>query len=203
MKKSLLFLLLIPVLANATNPTSSFPHVDTYKVDAKSSKITWIAEKITGKHSGTIAVAGGDVSNNHGQIEGKFNFDMTSINVTDLEGEMKGKLEGHLKSEDFFSVTKFPSSSFEIVSIAPRTGVQPGEPNFNVTGKLTIKGITKDISFPAIIKFEGSQMSTKAEVKVDRTKFDIRYGSKTFFADIGDKAIYDEFTLKLDIVATK
>lgn len=203
MKKPLLLLLIIPAIAAVALPSKVLFHVDTYKVDTKLSKIEWFAEKVTGKHTGTIIISSGDVNNNHGQLGGKFTIDMTTINVTDLQGDKKGKLEGHLNSEDFFNVSKFPVSTFEITSVVPKTGVVAGEPNFLLSGKLTIKGITNAVSFPALIKFDGTQMLTKAEVKVDRSKFDIRYGSKSFFPNIGDKAISDEFILKLDIVAIR
>ena len=203
MKKHLLLFLLIPVMAAIAVPSGLLLHVDTFKVDAAASKIEWFAEKATGKHNGTIQMTSGEVFNNHGKLGGKFVMDMSTITVTDLTGGSKAKLEGHLKSDDFFSVTKFPASNFEITSVAPKVGAAAGEPNFEVTGKLTIKGITNEITFPANITFEGSKMMTKAEVKVDRTKYDIRYGSKTFFNDIGDKAIADIFTLKLDVVASK
>ena len=203
MKKYLLLLLLIPAAGVIAIPTHLLLHVDTYKIDVSASKVQWFAEKVTGKHNGTITLSGGTIFNDHGQLKGKVDMDMTTIVVTDLTGDKKGKLEGHLKSEDFFSIQKFPSSNFEITSVAPKEGVVAGEPNFIVMGKMTIKGITNEISFPALIKFEGTKMMTKADVKIDRSKFDIRYGSKTFFDDIGDKAIYDEFVLKLDIVASK
>ena len=201
MKKPLLLLLLIPVVAAFALPTKNLLHVDTFKIDAKASKVEWEAEKTTGKHSGIITIASGDIANNHGQLGGKVVLDMTTITVTDLEGDKKGKLETHLKSEDFFSVQKFPTSTFEISTVTPRSGVAAGEPNFNVTGKLTIKGITNEVTFPALIRFEGKKMTTKADVKVDRTKYDIKYRSKTFIEDIGDKAIADEFLIRLDIVA--
>jgi len=203
MKKNLLLLLLLPVLAAIAVPAGIKMHIDTYKVDLTTSKIQWFATKVTGKHQGTINMSSGEFTSNHGQLGGKFVIDMNTIEVTDLTGEYKGKLENHLKSEDFFSSTKFPTSNFEITSVTPIAGAAAGTPNFTVNGKLTIKGITNDISFPASVKFEGDQLMASGEAKVDRTKYDIRYGSKTFFADIGDKAIHDEFTLKVDVVAKR
>lgn len=202
MKKPLFLLLLIPALAAVAVPARVLLHSEVFKVDTKASKIEWTGEKVTGKHTGTVAISSGEVVNNHGKIGGNFVMDMTSITVTDLTGEKKGKLEGHLKSDDFFGVQKFPTSKFEIISVTPKSGVTAGSPNFDVKGNLTIKGITKEITFPAMIKFEGGKMTTEGELKVDRSKFDVRYGSKTFFEDIGDKAIYDEFTLKLNVVAS-
>lgn len=178
-------------------------HVDSYNVDQKQSKIEWFAEKVTGKHNGTIALSGGTVQNNHGKLTGTFTFNMQSISVSDLEGDKKTKLENHLKSDDFFASSKYPFCSFVITSVTPKPNSQAGEPNFDVVGSLTIKDSTKEITFPALIKFEPAQLTAKAEVIVNRADFDIRYGSKTFFEDIGDRAIYDEFRLKLDLVAIK
>ncbi len=203
MKKRLLFLLLIPGIAAIALPTRLLMHVDSYKVDAEASKVEWYAEKVTGKHNGIIKMASGDITNDHGKLGGKFVMNMTTIENVDQKGEGKAKLEGHLKSEDFFSVQKFPTSTFEIISVSPKSGAAAGEANFDVKGNLTIKGMTHEIMFPAMIRFEGSKLMATADVKVDRTKYDIRYGSKSFFADIGDKAIMDEFLLKLNIVASK
>jgi polyisoprenoid-binding protein YceI len=203
MKKQILLLLLIPALAAVAVPARILFHVDTYQVDVTGSRVEWVGEKIGGKHQGTVKLTSGVVTNDHGKLGGSFIMDMTTITSTDLEGEKKAKLEGHLKSDDFFGVQKFPTSSFEITGVTPRAGYVEGGPNFDVTGKLTIKGISNDATFPAMIKFEGSKMTAKVEMKVDRSKYDVRYGSKTFFPDIGDKAIADEFLLKIDVVASK
>jgi polyisoprenoid-binding protein YceI len=201
-KRMLSLLILIPAIAAVAESGKKPVHVDTYKVDTQNSKVEWFAARVTGKHNGTINLVSGELHNNHGRFAGKFVMDMTSIVVTDLTGSSKTKLEGHLKSDDFFSSAKYATSSFEITSIAPLSGVEAGKPNFTVNGKLTIKGITQDISFPALIRFNGPSMTATGEAVIDRTKFDIRYGSKSFFADIGDKAIFDEFKLKFDLKAS-
>ena len=127
MKKNLFLLLLLPALAAIAVPAGIILHIDNYKVDVAASKVAWFAEKVTGKHNGTVNIISGDISSNHGQLGGKFVMDMTSIAVTDLTGEYKGKLEGHLKSEDFFSTKKFPTSTFEITSVTPASGAAAGE----------------------------------------------------------------------------
>src|SRR6187397_855443 len=99
MKKPLLLLLLIPAVAAVAVPARLLLHVDTYITDVAASKIEWHAEKVTGKHNGTVKLASGEVNNNHGQLGGKFVVDMRSIAVTDLPEDRRGKLEGHLKSE--------------------------------------------------------------------------------------------------------
>jgi polyisoprenoid-binding protein YceI len=179
-------------------------HTEVYKVDTKASTLEWYAEKVSGKHNGVIQLLSGDIKNDHGNLSGTFEIDMNSIEDKDMEpGKGKTKLETHLKSADFFDAAKFPTSKFVITSVAPLTGVKAGGPNFTVKGLLTIKDKTNEISFDALIKLEQNKLSCAGSAIVDRSKFDIKYGSKTFFADIGDKMINDEFTIKLNVVAVK
>lgn len=178
-------------------------HIDIYKVDINKSSLEWYAEKVTGKHNGTIKLSGGEVKNDHGRFTGAVEIDMTSIENKDLEGDKKTKLETHLKSADFFDVEKFPKAKFIVTSITPVKDIKEGAPTHRVKGLLTIKDKTNEISFDAIIKMQGNSVSCIGSAIVDRAKFDVRYGSKTFFSDIGDKMIYDEFTLKFNIVAVK
>ena len=122
---------------------------------------------------------------------------MNAITCTDLtDKEYNGKLVGHLKGEDFFNSAKFPTSVFEITSVKHKAGEQ-----YDVTGKLTIKGITNEITFPAVIKISESTIITVAKITVNRTKYDIKYGSASFVEGIGDKAISDDFELDVDVVA--
>ena len=173
-----------------TNPAK----VDTYKVDTEASSIDWIGRKITGQHTGKIKISSGDLLVNGNAIKGgSFVMDMNSMN-SDSQ-----KLTGHLKTDDFFSVEKNPTSKFVITKV---TGA--GKDRINVTGDLTIKGITQSVSFPATVKKEGNAIVAVAKnVMIDRSKFDIRYGSKSFFNDIGDKAIDDNFELGINLVAKK
>jgi len=149
------------------------PHSDKFTISTTESKVEWFAEKVTGKHNGVVA------------------------------GKYKAKLEKHLKSDDFFSVEKHNDAVFKITSITPIKGAAKDANNFTINGKLTIKGITNDISFPAMINFEGTGMTAKGEMVVDRSKYNVRYGSPSFFDDIGDNAIYDEFKLNFNLTASK
>ncbi len=143
-----------------------------YNIDPASSSIEWVGSKPTGKHSGTINLANGSVKTKDGNIEsGSFTIDMTSIAVTDLEGDEKTSLEGHLKGEGegkedhFFNVAKFPTASFEV------TGISEKEGKTYIEGNLTIKGIKKNISFPATTSFEGDVMTLNTEVfTINRTE---------------------------------
>lgn len=179
------------------------PKAETLKVDAKASTFKWHAKKVTGEHFGTMNFAGGSIMVDKGMVTGgTVEVDMTSINVTDLQGEYKGKLEGHLKSDDFFSVEKNTKSTLTIKKVEAIKGSKTAE-NFMVTADLMIKGITNEVTFPAILIVKGSNVTANADFNIDRSKWDIRYGSKTFFEGIGDKAIDNDFNIKVRIVAAK
>lgn len=179
-------------------------HTDIYKVDTNRSSLEWYADKINGKHNGILKISKGEIKNNHGNISGSLEIDMTSIEDKDLKpGKSKTKLETHLKSADFFDVNKFPTSKFIIISAIPTNDATEEVPNYRVKGLLTIKDKTNEISFNAIIKMEDDHVSCIGSAIIDRSKFDVRYGSKTFFPNIGDKLIYDEFKLSFKIVAVK
>jgi polyisoprenoid-binding protein YceI len=115
---------------------------------------------------------------------------MTTINTTDLKGDSKGKLDGHLHSDDFFATATNPTSSLVFTAVEAS-----GKNSYNVTGDLTIKGITKPVSFN--VSVYGSKAT--ATLKVDRAKYNVKYGSGSFFDNLGDKTIYDEFDLVVDL----
>ncbi len=178
-------------------------HSDVFKLDTKLSTLEWYGEKVTGKHNGTIMFSNGELKNDHGKLTGSFEIDMTTIQNTDMTGEYKGKLENHLKSDDFFGVTKFPKSKFVITSVTPIKLEKETGFTHNVKGMLTIKDKTNAISFDAKVDMQENKISCTGSAVIDRSKFDVRYGSKSFFEDIGDKMIYDEFTMKFNIVTNK
>ncbi|HMR18005.1 MAG TPA: YceI family protein [Sphingobacterium sp.] len=187
MKRIKLFLLFfcVATLAVAQSPTD-------YKVDGAKSSLRWEAKKVVGGHEGTINIKDGMVKVIGRTVTGgNFVIDMQSLVCTDAE-----RVTGHLKNADFFDVEKFPTSIFVV------TKVEQTEKGASVTGKLTIKGITKDISFPAVISIDETKLVAKAEVKVNRLDYDIRYRSNSFFADLGNRAIEDIFTLHVSLVAT-
>ncbi len=170
----------------------------SFKVDNASSKLTWLAKKATGEHSGNVKVSEGTfVIDGTVLKSGSFTIDTKSITVTDVtDAATNGKLLGHLKSEDFFSTEKFPTSTFVITSAKKASGNQ-----YNLTGKLTIKGITNEVSFPAAIDVTGKKLTAKAKITIDRTKYDIKFRSKNFFENLGDKVIYDDFDIDVALVA--
>lgn len=170
----------------------------TYDVDTKTTTATWLGKKITGQHTGAINISKGNILHDGKTITGgSFEFDMKSITCTDLpDPEWNGKLIGHLKADDFFGVEKNPTAKFELTKAVLKSGN-----DYDITGKLTIKGITNEITFPAMIKTEGKALVSSAKIIVNRTKFDIKYGSASFFEGIGDKAISDDFELNVTLVA--
>ena len=163
------------------------PVEEIKEVKKENSMVTWKGYKVTGSHEGTIEMKSGHLTFDNGQLTGgEFVIDMTSIVNTDLSGEYKEKLEGHLRSDDFFSVEKHPTAEMVIRKVK-----SSAKNAYEVTGDLTIKGITNPITFD--LSVYGSKAT--ANLKVDRTKYDIKYGSASFFDDLADKAIYDEFEL--------
>lgn len=163
----------------------------TKKIDASKSSITWLAKKVTGEHSGTVNLKEGTLIFKGKKVAGgNFTVDMTTLTATDLTGDWKEKLNGHLKSDDFFGVSKFATSTLVFKKIADK-----GNGVYTVTADLTIKGITNPVTFDLNVK----DNTATANVKIDRTKFDIKYNSKSFFDSIGDKAIYDDFDLTVNL----
>ncbi len=169
------------------------------KVNVKESKITWTGHKVIGQHEGTINIKEGTLKFKDGKlVDGMFTIDMTTINTTDLSGESKGNLDGHLKSDDFFGVNKFPTSKIEFTKVVPQ-----GPGKYKVTGNLTIKGISKEVKFIANLDQSGTGVTGSADVTIDRSEYDIKYGSGSFFDNLGDKTIYDDFSLNVSLVAKK
>jgi len=174
--------------------------IETYNVDTTNSKVTWKGYKVTGSHEGTINLKNGALQYENGTLKGgSFEIDMTTLAVTDLDGGMKGKLEGHLKSGDFFGVDKFPTAKFEVTKVVSRGTAG----DYKVIGNLTIKETTKEIKFLTKIDESAASPVATADITIDRSDYDIRYGSGSFFDNLGDKTIYDEFELSVKLVVNK
>ena len=178
--------------------------VATYAVDADQSTLVWNAKKVGGEHTGTVKLAKGELMIDGSKlVGGNFVADMTTIKDTDITNEgMNGRLTGHLKSEDFFSTEKNPTSTFKITKVAPIAGAAAGAPNYTVTGDLTIKGITKPVTFPATVKVSGNSAEATAKVEINRIDYDIKYRA-AIIGTAADKIIDDKFTFDLKLVAGK
>lgn len=179
---------------------SAIANATEYVVDKASSKVKWEAKKVTGKHDGSILFDNGSVSVNDNKISGGvFVINMRSIVVEDItDPGTNKKLLGHLLSDDFFSVDKFTESKLVIKKVTLVSGDE-----FQFTGDLTIKGITKPIEFNAKVTVNGDKLKAEGVITVNRTLYGIKYGSGSFFQGLGDKMIYDDFTLAFRVVAQK
>ncbi|HIK66807.1 MAG TPA: YceI family protein [Flavobacteriales bacterium] len=161
-------------------------------VDVKTSSIQWKAEKVVGSHEGEISLKSGELIYDDGNlVGGSFTIDMNSLICTDLSGEYKGKLEGHLKSEDFFNVETFSTASLVIKNVQKNNSNK-----HTITADLTIKGITKSIVFESVVE----KNKLTAKIQIDRTQFNVKYGSGSFFDGLGDNMIYDEFDLTINLM---
>lgn len=171
------------------------------EVNVSKSVIEWEGKKVTGAHNGTVSLKSGFVSLEKGAlVGGEFLIDMTSIKNLDLtDAETNAKLVGHLKSDDFFSVSSHPTAKLVIKNVAPISNAKKGEANYTITADLTIKGITNQIKFPAIVTVTGKSAYAWAKFTIDRSKWNVKYGSGSFFDNLGDKVIYDDmnFVVKL------
>lgn len=176
---------------------------DVFKIDTAASSIDWKGTKKVGSsHVGNIKVQSGEITFEKDMIKsGQIVVDMKTITNTDVKDEgFNKKLVGHLSNEDFFNVPKFPTSSFKILSAT--AGKNKNE--LVIKGELTMIGQTQPIEFPAMIKVDKGVATGKATVKIDRTKWGLKYGSGNFFKELaGDKIINDEFELTLNLTAKK
>lgn len=190
-----LFLPIVAALLLTAATTSNI-----FTVDPTVSKVTWRGEKVTGFHTGSIAVKNGTLTYAEGKLTGgSFEIDMSSITCTDLDAETGGKLIGHLKSADFFAADKYPTARFVITKAIPIDT----KGNHKITGNLTIKETTKEIKFNALVVEKDGNMAASGKITIDRSEYDVRFGSGAFFENLGDKTIYDEFTLDVSLAARK
>lgn len=185
------FIFLATILVNAQT---------IFKADVAASKITWLGKKVTGEHSGTINLASGEITINKDMLtKADFQIDMNSLKSTDMSDEgYRTKLDGHLKSDDFFGVDKFPKASF-VMDKAVK--IQKGTTFIN--GRITIKGTTLPMTIKAVITDTPEGKRIYADLTIDRTKFNLKYGSGSFFDNLGDKTIYDDFNVSLNILLKK
>lgn len=165
------------------------------------SELSWKGTKVTGFHVGTLKLKSGKFAVEEGQLKsGEFDIDMTSLANTDIKDEGdKAKLVGHLKSDDFFSVEKFPVATLKVTQAEPLK--DGGANTHTLSGELTIKGATHPISFPAKVEVKTDAVEAKATVTVDRTLYNVRYGSGKFFQNLGNKMIHDTFTVDVKLLA--
>lgn len=169
-----------------------------FNVNGVQSEINWIGRKVTGAHNGTIAIKSGElVLSNNKLTGGKFTIDTTSIIILDVTDEgTNAQFAGHLASDDFFSSEKHPEAFFTITAVEAIDNS-----NYNITGDLTIKDITNEVSFVAKVGLNDKKLIASGKIVIDRTKYDMKFRSGNFFQNLGDTLIYNDFDLDIDIAA--
>ena len=162
-------------------------------IDISKSTVKWVGKKVTGSHEGNISIKEGHIHfDDNAFTGGNIVIDMSTIECTDLDGDSKQNIENHLSSDDFFGVKKYPTANLEVISAEK---VKYSKNKYQVKGILEIKNIKNDVEFEVII----DNSLAKVELVIDRTKYDIKYGSGSFFDNLGDKMIYDDFNLSVSL----
>lgn len=180
----------------------------TYLAEVQASQIEWVGTKPTGQHNGTISLSKGFVSVENGKITGgEMIIDMNSIVVLDItDPETNGKLRGHLVSADFFDTGVYPEARFEFTTVSDFEGEQTGDVQFThtVSGNLTMKDATRNVTFPAMIDIQESGIkAVSGTFIIDRSEWNVRYGSRKFFDNLKDNFIHDDISLKIMFVGIK
>jgi len=175
-----------------------------FDINLDKSSLRWYGKKVTGEHYGNIQLSSGTVNFKKNKLTGgNFVIDITSIENTDIESEKwKLKLEDHLKSADFFSADSFPTADFTITGVKINSRKLFKSNDYEITGILTIKGISNEIKFPVHVERQNSGFRANGEINVDRTLWNIRYKSGKFFKNLEEKMIHDNFsiTFKLETI---
>jgi hypothetical protein len=171
----------------------------TKELNTTSSEAKWTGSKKLIKEyfdNGTIAIKGGNAVFSRGVLTGgEVVFDMTTITATSTgKGDGEDMLSGHLKSADFFDVEKWNEAKFKITSVALEAG-----DTYMLTGDLTIKDKTNSVTFPAEVVTSNGLVTITGTATIDRSLYDVKFGSEKFFSDLGDKVINDEFTLSFSV----
>ena len=176
----------------------------SYGVDIASSKVEWMGKKIAYSHNGTVQLESGTLAVADGNlVGGEFVIDMNTIQDVDIEDPgKKAGLEAHLKgtaeekADDFFNVTKYPTAKFVI------TKAVPTDNKYMISGNLTIRDITRQITFPADVEVSDNGVNAKAVFSIDRSKWGVKFGSGSFFENLGDKMIMDDMGISLNLATS-
>ena len=171
----------------------------TFNIQTESSTVNWTGKKVLGLHTGTIHIKDGFLSFDNGNLTGgQIVIDMTTIVITDIaDKSVYNDFFNHLNSDDFFSVAQFKTSILKI------TKGEKVDGKYQISGDLTIKDTTHPITFEATIDILTDFLHALGEIKIDRTLYNIKYGSGKFLPNLGDKLIYDEFVLQFKLVGQK
>ncbi|MBL0225078.1 MAG: YceI family protein [Geobacteraceae bacterium] len=191
------------VESRAQDSQAAMVRSGVYQVDTEKSVVEWIGRNINNRHYGRISFSCGEcVLDNGRPVSGRFVLDMTSLTNLDLQDEgWRGLLHRHLKSEDFFDVDRYPETTFKLCGAAVIEGATPGTPNTEIAGSLTIKDTTRSICFPAIIATQDDgSIKLQAALDLDRTLWNVCYGSGRLYERLGMHLVNDLISIELFIV---
>ncbi|MCH8903582.1 MAG: YceI family protein [Bacteroidetes bacterium] len=195
-----LIIAFVMVIGSAFTLAPTNNTVQTYTIDIENSKVFWTGKKIGGSHTGTIDIKLGTIIvQDNSVVSTSLIIDMKTIK--DEDGNQK--LEGHLRSDDFFSVKNFPEASLVTKRFIEIPGTGVGENNYNVLADLTIKGITNEVSFPVRIYERRGILVVEGGLTFDRSKYGVRFGSTSFFDNLGNHAISNDVELRFSLLANK
>jgi len=181
---------------------ASTPEDRDYAVDPEKSTVEWTGRNIGGRHYGTVRVASGQITIREGvPASGSFELDMDSFEVGDLTGEMAELLVAHLKSDDFFATAEHPTARFEIAGVDVIEGATPGAPNCQVSGGLTMHGVTGELSFAAVVAAKDGALALDAHFDIDRTSWSVNYGSGKLYDGLGMHLVNDDVSLQIRLIA--
>jgi len=175
----------------------------TYRIDCEKSQVTWIGRNLAGRHIGTLAISQGELTIEQGQLTGgRIVIDMKSVNNLDLQqADYRSMLISHLLSEDFFEVSRYPTAEARLNGWRPIPEATPGRANYLIDADLTIKGITHPVQFPAVIVPQPDGVKAQAALDIDRTAWNVSYGSGRLFEMLGMHLVNDLVTLEFFLVA--
>ncbi len=188
-----------PEAQESEQPVSGF-----FRLDLEKSIIKWTGANLTNSHTGTLRFTGGEFRLRQGRLEdAKFQIDMKSLVCNDIKDAASNQmLVRHLSSDDFFDVAKYPTAKLQLTAAEALLPGTAGSPNYELIGRLTLKGVTDQITFPAIIGHTDPQtIAAQAYLQFDRTRWDVQYGSGRFFALLGKHLVNDLVQLHLIISA--
>jgi len=192
----------LAVETGAPTPAPEQPREGRHEIDTAKSLVAWTGRNINGSHTGTIRVSSGwlDVLPCNAAT-GEFNLDMDSIADADLsDTALNRMLIAHLKSDDFFDTALFPTATFHLRHVVFNPHARPGSINADIDGALTLKGVTEDLGFPAVIEaLPGGALSAEAHFDIDRTRWNVLYGSGKFYANLGKHLVHDVISLGVQI----
>lgn len=193
-----------PIESGIAAPAAAIVRDGAYQIDTEKSVVEWIGRNINNRHYGRITISAGDLAVKNGlPLAGRFVLDMDSLANLDLQDEgWRGMLHRHLKSDDFFDVERFPTAIFELRGAAAIAGATPGTPNVEIAGTLTLKGSTHPLRFPAMIAPQADGLlKAQAVLDLDRTLWNVHYGSGKLYERLGMHLVNDLISIELFIAA--